>query len=50
MEEKKNVLLCTNDVLGRTKVGNKCPLSKESVKKYQQSISPVGQLATLTNE
>ena len=44
------VLLCTNDVLGHAKAGNKCPLSKESVKKYQQSINTVGQLATLTNE
>ena len=49
-KKKKCVLLCTNDVLGHGKVGNKCPRSKESVKKCQQSISAVGQLAALTNE
>ena len=32
-KKKMYVLLCTNDVLGHTKVGNECPLSKESVKK-----------------
>jgi hypothetical protein len=31
-------------------VGNKCPLSHDSVKKYQQSINTVGQLATEINE